>query len=103
MKKFLITAVVFLCAVSVANAAYTVTGTLSTEGSIPKAPESVSATETNSTTILVGWDPVVGVEGYRVYKKKDSGSFVLAATVTTTSYTDSGLNNGIYAYQVQSF
>ena len=104
MKTFLITILAFLLTVSIVSAAYTVTGTLSTDGSIPKAPTSVIATKSGDTAITVTWTAVVGVEGYKVYQKKDSGSFeLITGNVTALSYVNSGLSNGVYSYQVQSF
>ena len=103
MKIFLSTILVFFLAISAVNASYTITGTLSTGGSIPKAPESVSAELSGTSAIFIDWDPVVSVQGYRIYRKIGGGVFTLLNETANTSYTDSGLTNGTYSYQIQSF
>jgi len=105
MKIFLSTTLAFLLAISVANAAYTITGTLSTDGSIPKAPASVIATKSGDTTISITWTAVVGVEGYKVYKIKNGGTAELVANYGSAvlTYINSDLSDGNYSYQVQPF
>ena len=103
MKIFTAIIIVFFLSVSVVSAVYTISGTISTQGSVPNAPQPVSAVKTGDSSILVDWDPVTGVSGYRIYRNIGGGSFTLLTETTSTSHTDSGLAEGVYSYQIQSF
>ncbi len=71
----------------------------------PTVPAAVTATAQSPAQILVSWtastDAGTGVAGYRVYR---DGSTTALANVTTTSYTDNGLNAATaYSYTVAAF
>ena len=71
----------------------------------PTTPAGVTATAQSSTQILISWsastDTESGVGGYRIYR---DGNATELATVTTTSYTDSGLTaSTAYSYRVRAF
>ena len=51
--------------------------------------------------VSVNWGGSLGASGYNVYRSMDRVNFSLDATVTGTSFADTGLNNGAnYFYQV---
>jgi uncharacterized protein (DUF1800 family) len=65
------------------------------------APDGLSATPGNAQ-IQLAWSAVTGATGYRVFRTSN-GTFDAApiATVTTTSYLNTGLTNGTaYSYRV---
>jgi chitodextrinase len=67
----------------------------------PTSPTNLKATAVSSSQINLSWNAStdnVGVAGYRIYR---NGGTTPIATVTTTSYGDSGLNaNTNYTYNV---
>jgi chitodextrinase len=67
----------------------------------PTSPTNLTATAVSSSQINLRWNAStdnVGVAGYRIYR---NGGTTPIATVTTTSYGDSGLNaNTNYTYNV---
>ncbi len=98
----LIIALVFIATGSVL--ASEITGGLSNQGSVPVAPSGISARKTGDGQITIIWNAVGSVDGYKVYRKKDSGSFeLIAGNVVALNYVNSGLSNGTYSYQIQSF
>ena len=71
----------------------------------PTVPANVTATPLSTTQIQISWsastDTGTGVGGYRIYR---DGSASPLATVTTTSYTDTGLTaSTAYSYRVLAF
>jgi uncharacterized repeat protein (TIGR03806 family) len=71
----------------------------------PTVPGGVTATAQSGTQIQIAWqastDSGTGVAGYRIFR--DGGSAAIA-TVTTTSYTDTGLAAATaYTYTVRAF
>jgi hypothetical protein len=72
-------------------------------------PSNVSITDdTIEDELSLGWDSVSEADGYRVYRATTSGSVVSdytqVADVTTTSHTDTGLEDGErYYYRVTSY
>jgi uncharacterized repeat protein (TIGR03806 family) len=71
----------------------------------PSVPAGVTATAQSSTQIQITWtastDAGTGVAGYRVFR--DAGATPIA-TVTTTTYTDTGLTASTnYSYTVRAF
>jgi chitodextrinase/lysophospholipase L1-like esterase len=58
------------------------------------------------TSVTISWAPAsdnIGVTGYDVYRAVGTGQFVLRATVTGTSYTDTGLTPATnYRYQIRA-
>ena len=70
----------------------------------PTAPGTPTATAINSSRIDLSWaasTDAVGVSGYRIFR---NGSTTPLATVTTTSYSDTGLAaSTTYTYTVRAF
>lgn len=67
------------------------------------ATPALSLKKTNSEAQL-SWKSVTGAEGYKIYRKIDDGSYVLLATTTDTSWTDSSVSIGtLYTYQVYAY
>ena len=69
---------------------------------VPTAPTNLVATAGNAQVIL-NWDAVSGATSYKVKRSTTNGGpyATLAPTLTTNSYTDSGLTNGTtYYYRV---
>jgi len=94
---------IFLSGSSLALASE-ITGGLSNQGVIPIAPSGVTATTTDTFQITISWNAVAGVDGYRIYRKKGAEDFgLLADNITSLSYVNGSLTDGIYSYQVQSF
>jgi fibronectin type 3 domain-containing protein len=62
-------------------------------------PSHVSAKSASSTSIKVKWNSVSGASGYEVWGCATAGgTFTLINTVTSASYTDSGLATGTYHF-----
>lgn len=84
------------------SAAVTTPNTADTQA--PSVPANVKASAVSTSQINVSWTAStdnVGVAGYDVYRSTGSASFSKIATVTTTSYGDTGLTSGTtYKYYV---
>jgi len=72
--------------------------------SIPSTPANIAATAVSSSQITLTWDSVSGATSYNVYAAtSSSGTYTNIATVTTPSYTNTGLWAGTtYYYKVQA-
>ncbi|MDR3539367.1 MAG: cell wall-binding repeat-containing protein, partial [Desulfosporosinus sp.] len=72
--------------------------------SIPSTPTNLTATTVSSSQIKLTWDSVSGATSYYVYgATSSSGTYTNLATVTTSSYTNTGLWAGTtYYYKVQA-
>ena len=71
----------------------------------PTVPQGLAATAQSTTEIGLSWtastDAGTGVAGYRVYRDANTTAI---ATVTTTTYTDTGLvADTTYTYTVRAF
>ena len=76
-----------------------------TDATPPSVPAGLTALATSSSQIQLTWqaasDSGTGVAGYRVFR---NGGSTAVATVTSTSYVDSGLAaNTAYTYAVRAF
>ncbi len=76
----------------------------------PTAPDDLSAAAVSDADIQLTWtDPASTLDtnetAYRVYRQKDSGSFVQIATLgrDSSSYADNNLASGSYVYQVEPY
>lgn len=73
---------------------------------VPTVPSNLTAIEQNRTTAMLSWDAVDGIEHYLLQRSTSSGSgFITMATLdaTETSYTDTGLSEGVtYYYRIRS-
>ena len=59
----------------------------------PATPTNVSASAASSSSITISWYSVTGAAGYFVYRSSSSsGTYNLAGTAYTNSYTDTGLS-----------
>jgi len=64
-------------------------------------PNNVTATALSTASIQVTWDAVVGATSYKIYRGTGTNSQgFLLDTVTTTSYTDTGLSAVTYWYVI---
>jgi phosphodiesterase/alkaline phosphatase D-like protein len=71
-----------------------------TGGTPPAPPTNLAARATGSTAIEVTWTASTGATSYRVYR---NGATTPAATVTSTSFTDTGLTASTsYQYEVSA-
>jgi chitodextrinase len=87
---------------SASNTASATTAAASTaDTTAPTAPTNLTATAASTSSISLSWGASsdnVGVTGYRIYRNSS-----LVATVSGTSYTDSGLASGTtYSYFVRA-
>jgi chitodextrinase len=88
--------------VSAASAPASATTQAAPDTTAPTVPTGLTATAQSSTQIALAWnastDAGTGVAGYRVFR-----GATLVTTVTTTSYTDSGLiPSTLYSYTVRA-
>lgn len=51
-----------------------------------------------SNGVKVTWNAVKGAENYAVYRRPEGGSFIKLANTPSTSYTDTGLGEGVTYY-----
>jgi fibronectin type 3 domain-containing protein len=57
----------------------------------------------SGTSVTLSWDAVDGADVYKIYRStSESGPYVQITVVSTTSYTDSGLSDGMYYYKVSA-
>lgn len=73
----------------------------------PAAPTAVTALTASASDqgISLGWAASSGAAEYRIYRQANGGAFTLVATLTgtaATTYTDSGLVGGAYAYRIDA-
>ncbi len=105
MKKILPIIIVALFMVMAAPAyAYEITGTLST-GVAPATPTGLTTSSPvqGDTSITIKWNPVANISGYDLYRITGTAPSVFVASTTSTSYSDTGLSDGSYSYQVESY
>ena len=73
---------------------------------VPYAPKSVKidSVTLNGKTAALAWSATAGAEGYRIFRKTESGSWItLVSSQNATSYTDATLSEGeTYYYAVSS-
>ncbi|TQI65401.1 hypothetical protein [Clostridium sp. KNHs216] len=65
----------------------------------PDAPTTLTATA-GDKQVSLSWSPVAGATGYNIYRSTTSGSNYtkIASDVISTTYTDTGLTNGVTYY-----
>ncbi len=67
-------------------------------------PAGLSATSTSSTSVGLSWGSVNGATSYNIYRSTTSGALgskINTSTITSSSYTDTGLTTGTtYYYEV---
>ncbi len=69
---------------------------------LPSAPQDLVA-QAYSQQIVLGWSPVSGATSYKVKRATTSGgAYTVVATVTGTTYSNTGLTNGTTYYYVVS-
>ena len=68
-------------------------------------PTGVVAASASYSSVKVSWKTVPGASGYQVYRSASStGTYALVATVTGTSFINTGLTTGTaYYYKVRSY
>lgn len=73
----------------------------------PKTPTNLVATPHSATRIVLKWtNPSSDVSGFRIERKRETGSFTQIDTVSanSTTYTDDGVSPGTrYTYRVRSY
>lgn len=65
---------------------------------LPAPPSGVTAVQASQTSATVSWVRVLTATSYAV----ERGGVIIASGITTTSYTDSPLATGSYAYRVRA-
>ena len=72
---------------------------------VTTTPIGVSAASASYSSVKVSWTAVPGATGYQVYRATSStGAYALAGTVTSSSFTNTGLTAGTtYYYKVRSY
>ena len=84
---------------------YRITAVDSTSESVGAAPTALTATALSTTQIKLTWTASAGASSYRIEREAlGDASFVeIAAGITATSFTDSGLfPNTTYVYQIRA-
>lgn len=92
--------IIVTAATGESSATYTVTVEVP-----PVAPTGLSATEGDSSGVVLAWDDVAGVENYEVFRRPVDGTFASTpiGIADVSTYTDSsseGLSGDIYEYRV---
>lgn len=67
------------------------------------APTGLSTTAIGQNEVSLSWNAVTGATGYQIERSGVGGSFSQVGTATTTSYTDTGLQQEtVYTYRVKA-
>ncbi|CAF1230611.1 unnamed protein product [Rotaria magnacalcarata] len=83
---------------SESSASNSATGKTTGESPAVGTPSGLIVTDTTSNSVTLKWDSVPGITTYNVYRNGNK-----VASVSVTSYTDTGLNSATdYQYQVSS-
>ncbi len=70
----------------------------------PSTVTGVTATSNSSSQITVKWTGSSTADGYKVERSTDGTNFTQVATVTSTSFTNTGLSNAsTYTYRVKAY
>ncbi|MEK4011018.1 transglycosylase SLT domain-containing protein [Peribacillus sp. FSL M8-0224] len=72
---------------------------------LPAVPSSVKAASSSYNSVRTSWTAVSGASGYEVYRATSStGTYSLAGSTTSTSYTNTGLTtNKPYYYKIRAY
>ncbi|WP_158587441.1 fibronectin type III domain-containing protein [Neobacillus notoginsengisoli] len=72
---------------------------------VPAVPVNFKAARVSSTSIKTTWSAVAGASGYEVHRATSlKGTYSLVKTVTTTTFTNTGLTKGkVYYYKVRAY
>ena len=74
-------------------------GTLLLTVTGPPPVPTVLVANATSNAVVLSWEASTGATGYRVYRSTTSGTgYVLAGTTASTSFSSSGLTNGVTYY-----
>lgn len=66
-------------------------------------PSNLVATATSTTSISIAWSAAANATGYQLERSSNGGAFVLIASPTGTSYTDTSVASGTtYVYRVRA-
>lgn len=108
MKKILpiMLIMLFIAMTTTVAQASEIIGTLSTQGGVnPAVPAGVTTSNPNQgdTGITISWNSVAFIGGYNLYRIKDGASAMFVASTTSANYSDTGLSNGKYSYQLESY
>jgi hypothetical protein len=80
---------------------------ISSDATAPTAPSDLTAAPADARVVLDWRDNTdLDLAGYRIYRRNADGTWPAApvATATTSSFTDTGLTNGVaYTYRVSAF
>lgn len=80
-----------------------VRGSYSGEGVVYFNPDAPILTITDENgKYTVSWDAVEGADNYAIYKKVDDGEWILLDTISSLSYEDEVVEDGIYSYSVMA-
>ncbi len=52
--------------------------------------------------VKLTWTAISNADSYKIYRSKDGGTYEIVTTVSTNSYTDNGLEDGIYIYKIKA-
>jgi fibronectin type 3 domain-containing protein len=68
-------------------------------------PSNIIASAESSSSIRLSWPPISGATGYRIYRSLSrSGTYTRVGTITSTSFTNTGLaSNTTYYYKVSAY
>ncbi|MDP4090766.1 MAG: glycosyl hydrolase family 18 protein [Bacillota bacterium] len=76
-----------------------------TSNALPAAPSGLTASNISTSSITLKWNSVSGISGYYVYRATPNDSnYTKIATITSTSYTNTGLTaNTQYWYFIKAY
>ncbi|ADQ45029.1 coagulation factor 5/8 type domain protein [Caldicellulosiruptor kronotskyensis 2002] len=81
------------------------TAVITINSTILSAPTGLKVSSVTTTSISLEWSPVPGVSGYNIYRSfVPEGPYVKvnSSPITSTNYTDSGLDSATYYYKVSA-
>ena len=68
----------------------------------PQPPTSITSSVLSSSSIKLDWDNIEGATSYKIYRST-GGDYSLVGTVTTNTFTNTGLSSNInYSYKISS-
>ncbi len=85
------------------TSARSATASAATGTAAPSTPTGLTATVASSTSITIKFNTVTGATGYKLYSSSNNSTFTLLSSLTSATYTHTGLTaNTTYYYKISA-